>query len=90
MLHRLSRALAGVGFYVPVIDTLAMARARLSQQDRLPADGALRLDTLRNEFGLPRYASHHGLTDAIATAELFCALVQHRFGARATFGDVWP
>lgn len=90
MLNRLSRSLANVPFDVPVIDTLAMARARLQRQGKPVTGGALRLETVRESFGLPRYGAHHGLTDAIATAELFIALVQKRFGDDATFGRVWP
>lgn len=90
MLNRMSRTHAGVPFEVPLIDTLAMARARYARQGRTPADGALRLDALRSQFGLPRYGAHHGLTDAIATAELFTALVLHRYGDGARFGDIWP
>lgn len=90
MLNRLSQELAGAPFAVPVIDTLAMARERLERQGKTPESGALRLETQRTAFGLPRYSAHHGLTDAIATAELFTAMVKHRFGEAATFADLWP
>jgi len=35
--------------------------------------GALRLSTARAHVGLPRYAAHEALTDALACAELYLA-----------------
>jgi DNA polymerase-3 subunit epsilon len=47
-------------------------------QERAPI---LNLAAARRRFGLPEYAAHHALTDAIATAELFLVL-QRALGAR--------
>jgi DNA polymerase III subunit epsilon len=52
-------------------------------QHRLPS---LNLSDARRRFGLPEYAAHHALTDAIATAELF--LVLRRALAARTLRDV--
>lgn len=64
-----------------VVDTLALAHRRHHQgTHREPAEGALRLHALRAQYGLPRYPAHDALSDALATAELFLALVAHRAG----------
>lgn len=62
-----------------VVDTVDLLvrvakRARLidpAAPDRLPN---LNLSAARRRFGLPEYAAHDALTDAIATAELFLVL----------------
>ena len=57
----------------PVIDTLFLARNRLSKKG-LPFDRSdLRLSNLRNAHGLPHHSAHNALQDALATAELFFA-----------------
>jgi DNA polymerase-3 subunit epsilon len=62
----------------PVVDTVKLLgrmtflRRRLDPYaDALPAD----LTGARAEFGLPAHVEHHALADALATAELFLALV---------------
>ncbi|HHQ68683.1 MAG TPA: 3'-5' exonuclease [Halothiobacillaceae bacterium] len=62
---------------LPVIDTMHLAKRRLDRLQRPYQTGAMRLDTLRQAYGLPRYKAHHALIDALATAELFCAIAQH-------------
>ena len=57
-----------------VVDTLALQFRLLSQGfDDEPPPGSLRLWTARSQFGLPRYAAHNALTDALACAELYLA-----------------
>lgn len=57
-----------------VVDTLALQFRLLSQGfDDEPPQGSLRLWTARSQFGLPRYAAHNALTDALACAELYLA-----------------
>jgi len=63
-----------------VVDTLALARRRHHGPHHTPRDGALRLHAVRTQYGLPRYPAHNALSDALATAELFLALVAHRAG----------
>jgi DNA polymerase-3 subunit epsilon len=63
-----------------VVDTLALARRRHHGTHREPKEGELRLDAVRAQYGLPRYPAHDALSDALATAELFLALVAHRAG----------
>jgi DNA polymerase-3 subunit epsilon len=61
----------GSGIEIPALDTLAIAARR----HRQAAPGELRLEALRRRYGLPRYPVHHALSDALACAELFLALV---------------
>jgi DNA polymerase-3 subunit epsilon len=67
--------LYGTGFLVPVADTEALIRRWFERRDQVLAGGDLRLHALRTRYGLPRYTAHNALTDALATAELFCAFV---------------
>lgn len=59
---------------VPVIDTFALERRRMERMSTYPRGEDLRLARVRERFGLPRYASHNALTDALACAELYLAL----------------
>lgn len=90
ILDRVAKSRFGATIPFPVIDTLALERARLSRHDAPSARDGLRLATLRKHYHLPDYRSHNCLTDAIATAELFLAMVLTRFPADdATLGDLW-
>lgn len=91
--HFLRRAHAAIGrrWRKPrVVDTVDLLvrvakRARLidpAAPDRLPE---LNLSAARRSFGLPEYAAHDALTDAIATAELFLVL-RRALGAQTLRG----
>ena len=69
------RRLYGTGFLVPVADTEALIRHWFERRDQTLGGRELRLHALRARYGLPRYTAHNALTDALATAELFCAFV---------------
>jgi len=69
--------LYGMAPIFPVIDTLALAKKRHDRCSQAYAPSKLHLTSLREEYGLPRYSAHNALNDAIATAELFMAKVQH-------------
>ncbi len=59
-----------------VVDTMQVQYRLLTQGfDDEPPRGALRLWGARDQYGLPRYAAHNALTDALACAELFLAEV---------------
>jgi DNA polymerase-3 subunit epsilon len=77
-LHTACRRHAGVPLLARTIDTLALARRRRQRGHRQARDGELRLDALRSTFNLPRYPAHNSLSDALATAELFLALLQRQ------------
>ncbi|MDX2320911.1 MAG: exonuclease domain-containing protein [Moritella sp.] len=69
--------LYGMAPVFPVIDTLALAKKRHDRCNQTYAPSILHLANLRQEYGLPHYSAHNALNDAIATAELFMAKVQH-------------
>ena len=69
--------LYGMAPVFPVIDTLALAKKRHDRCSQTYAPSTLYLTNLRDEYGLPHYPAHNALNDAIATAELFMAKVQH-------------
>jgi DNA polymerase-3 subunit epsilon len=80
----------------PLIDTMELeARrqrrgglARLRQWlGRPPA--SLRLNDCRQRYGLPAYGAHHAVLDALATAELLQAQIQHRYDAATSVGELW-
>lgn len=74
------RRLWDVPLVTRVVDTLALARHRHHHPHREPKEGELRLHAVRSQYGLPRYPAHDALSDALATAELYLALVAHRAG----------
>ena len=61
-----------------VVDTLALEHRRQRRHHHVEANASLRLADLRATYGLPRYAAHDCLVDAVATAELLMAIVAHR------------
>jgi DNA polymerase-3 subunit epsilon len=72
------KRLYGTSVIFPVADTEALIRRWLERRNQPFAGRDLRLHALRKRYGLPRYKAHNALTDALATAELFCAFVAKR------------
>ena len=68
----------GAPLLLPVIDTLALEQRLLRRRDAVVAPGALRLRACRERYGLPTYAAHNALTDAVATGELLLAHIARR------------
>lgn len=58
-----------------VVDTLDLARRRRTRGNHEAQDEELRLHSLRRSYNLPRYPAHDALSDALATAELFLAML---------------
>jgi len=91
------RSRIGEGLQFPVIDTMELeARlyrkpvsllTRLFGQRTRPT--SIRLAASRARYGLPRYRSHHALTDALACAELLQAQVAHRFSPDTPLRELW-
>lgn len=79
VLSRMCMELWSAPLIVPIVDTLALAhrRAKRRQADAIKP-GSLRLPALRAEYGLPVAHLHGALSDAVATAELFLAMVAQR------------
>lgn len=74
-LNRLCRDWYDAPLLTRVVDTQTLARRRLQRRGQAFRGRDLRLYNLRAELGLPRYRAHHALSDALATAELFLALL---------------
>lgn len=70
----------GTPFIARTVDTVPMARQLRERGGNRTKDGELRLDALRAFYGLPRYPAHDALSDALATAELYLALLTHWAG----------
>lgn len=60
----------GTGFVAPFICTMQLETRLFPRQF---AQDGLRLSKLRGRYGLPPYAAHDGLTDALACGELLLA-----------------
>lgn len=69
------RRIYGLPFIIPIIDTLPIAQRRLELRNPTIRPSNLRLFNLRPLYGLPNYKAHDALYDALATAELFLAMV---------------
>ncbi|KGE04919.1 DNA polymerase III epsilon subunit [Pseudohaliea rubra DSM 19751] len=72
-LDRLCQGCFGVPLLLPVVDTLRLEQRLLARRDRAPKAGDLTLGGCRARYGLPAYAAHNALADALATAELLLA-----------------
>lgn len=70
------------------VDTMHLQYRLLTRgfDDDPPRDG-LRLWTARQRYGLPTYRAHEALTDALACAELYLALLAEP-GVGATLGEL--
>ncbi|PRQ11221.1 DNA polymerase III subunit epsilon [Corynebacterium sp. 13CS0277] len=71
---------------VPTVDTFALERRHMERMATYPRGEDLRLPRVRARYRLPHYRSHHALTDALACAELYLALVAH--GKATTLGPL--
>jgi DNA polymerase III subunit epsilon len=78
LLDRMCKRRFGERLLVPVVDTLALELKRKQRHHHVETNESLRLADLRETYGLPRYAAHDCLVDAIATAELLVAIAAHR------------
>ena len=61
-----------------IIDTLKIEQKKLQHRQQSIETSQLRLFNIRTRYNLPRYKAHNALEDAIATAELFLAMVNYR------------
>ncbi|MCK5721040.1 MAG: 3'-5' exonuclease, partial [Gammaproteobacteria bacterium] len=75
-INKICQKLYGTDFVIPVIDTQFLAKRSLERQNKSYKNNELRLFNLRQSFNMPAYKAHNALMDAIATAELFLAMVQ--------------
>ena len=92
------RARVGEHISFPVIDTMEL-EARLYRNrpkgwinwalGRHPPQVSIRLADSRRRYNLPRYQPHHALTDALASAELLQAQLEHRFSPDTPVRELW-
>lgn len=69
------RKLYGAPFAIPIIDTLELGQRTFERRNHTIQPSDLRLFNLRTRYNLPRYKAHNALNDALATAELFLAML---------------
>lgn len=74
-INKMCQKLYNTNFIIPVIDTQYLAKRSLDRQNQSYKGSDLRLFNLRKTFNLPPYKAHNALKDAVATAELFLAMV---------------
>jgi DNA polymerase-3 subunit epsilon len=60
-----------------ILDTMKIEHKRLSRLSHEISFDALNLEKCRQRYNLPDYSSHNALTDAMATAELLLAQINH-------------
>ena len=77
-LNQACQAIYGAPPLAYIVDTLQLERNKLMATVGHIESGALRLHACRRRYGLPEYAAHDALVDALATAELLLAQVSHR------------
>ena len=74
-INKICQSLYGCDFVIPTIDTLALAKRSLDRRNHAYQKNDLRLFNLRKAYNMKAYKAHNALMDAIATAELFLAMV---------------
>ena len=77
LLDRMCLQRYGAKLPVQAVDTMAIELRRQQRKHHVESGSSLRLGDLRDAYGLPRYAAHDCLVDALATAELLLAIVAH-------------
>lgn len=75
-INKVCQSLYQCDFIIPVIDTQQLAKRSLDRQNKAYKSNDLRLFNLRKQYNMPAYKAHNALMDAIATAELFLAMVE--------------
>ncbi|HIP76214.1 MAG TPA: 3'-5' exonuclease [Psychromonas hadalis] len=90
------RNLIGEGIIFPVIDTMQIEadirsekQSWLSKVLKQESSDSIRLNNSRGRYSLPNYSAHNAVTDALATAELFQAQVQHHLSADTHIKTLW-
>lgn len=102
--HRIERAFLGRAvaqrfsepLRFPMIDTMALEarRHRRGWRTRLrqligQTPRSIRLADSRSRYGLPAYEGHQAVLDAMATAELLQAQIQHHYSPSTAIGQLW-
>lgn len=76
-INNICQKLYGTDFVMRVIDTQVLAKRSFDRKNKSYKPTELRLFNLRKTYKLPPYKAHNALLDALATAELFLAMVNN-------------
>ena len=76
-INKICQKLYGTDFVMQVIDTQALAKRSFERKNKSYKPTELRLFNLRKMYKMPPYKAHNALLDALATAELFLAMVNN-------------
>ena len=76
-LNVVARRIYGCEMVIPTVDTMKLEHDKLRRLNHPFSVNDLRLFKCRERYHLPQYASHNALIDAIATAELYLAIMAH-------------
>lgn len=87
-LNKASMALFFSPMLLPVVDTLAIEKKKILQHQEHVNPGELRLAECRSRYNLPAYPAHNALMDALASAELLLAQIDHK-GKDVRLADVF-
>lgn len=74
-INEICQKLYQTDFVMRIIDTQVLAKRSFDRKNITYKPGELRLFNLRKFYKLPPYKAHNALLDAIATAELFLAML---------------
>lgn len=74
-INEVCQKLYSTDFIMRVIDTQVLAKRSFERKNLAYKPAELRLFNLRKRYKLPAYKAHNALLDAIATAELFLAML---------------
>jgi len=77
-LNAASRQLYGIKLPMRIVDTMEIEKGILQRREQGISKGQLRLFNLRKQYNLPRYRAHNAMEDALSTAELFLAQMDHK------------
>jgi len=73
-----SKRLYGIKLPMRMVDTMEIEKGILQRREQGISKGQLRLFNLRKQYNLPRYRAHNAMEDALSTAELFLAQMDHK------------
>jgi DNA polymerase-3 subunit epsilon len=73
---------------LPVVDTLAIEKKKILQQQRHVTLDELRLAECRSRYNLPTYPAHNALMDALTSAELLLTQIDRK-GKGVRLADVF-
>lgn len=86
-LNKASKELFSSPMLLPIIDTLEIEKKKILRHQEHIKSGELRLAECRSRYNLPAYPAHNALMDALSSAELLLAQLDHK-GKKTPLADV--